>query len=73
MGNISNPLAYIGLSVIGVPTWGTMISNASSEIVNNQWQNLVGATLFMFVFLLALNVFGDAVRDVLDPKLKNRS
>ena len=66
-------LAYIGLSVIGVPTWGTMISNASSEIVNNQWQNLVGATLFMFVFLLALNVFGDAVRDVLDPKLKNRS
>ncbi|MEM9423960.1 MAG: ABC transporter permease [Spirochaetota bacterium] len=66
-------LAFVGLTVSGTSSWGILITDGNSDIVANQWQNLIGATSFMFVFLLALNILGDAVRDVLDPKLKNRS
>jgi len=64
-------LAYIGLSMVGVPTWGVMIDNSRNEVINGNWQNLAGPTLFMFVFLVCLNIFGDALRDALDPKLRN--
>lgn len=64
-------LAFLGLSVIGVPSWGNMIDESKLELMANHWQNMIAATLFMFVFLVALNIFGDALRDALDPKLKN--
>jgi ABC-type dipeptide/oligopeptide/nickel transport system permease subunit len=64
-------LAYVGLSVIGVPSWGNMIDLSKTEIMAGHWQNMLGPTLFMFLFLAALNIFGDALRDALDPKLKN--
>ncbi len=64
-------LAYLGLSVIGVPSWGNMIDESKMELMANHWQNLLAATIFMFVFLAALNIFGDSIRDALDPKLKN--
>jgi ABC-type dipeptide/oligopeptide/nickel transport system permease subunit len=64
-------LAYVGLSVIGVPSWGNMIDLSKTEIMAGNWQNMLGPTIFMFVFLVALNIFGDALRDALDPKLKN--
>ena len=64
-------LAFLGLSVIGVPSWGNMIDESKLELMANHWQNMIAATLFMFIFLAALNIFGDALRDALDPKLKN--
>lgn len=64
-------LAYIGLSIIGVPTWGTMLDDSKLELMSGNWQNLIAATIFMFLFLVSLNIFGDALRDALDPKLKN--
>jgi peptide/nickel transport system permease protein len=64
-------LAYLGLSVVGVPTWGTMIADSTQELIAGNWQNLIGATVLMFCFILSLNIFGDALRDALDPKLRN--
>jgi len=64
-------LAYIGLSIIGVPTWGTMLDDSKLELMSGNWQNMIAATFFMFLFLVSLNIFGDALRDALDPKLKN--
>lgn len=64
-------LAYVGLSVIGLPSWGNMIDLSKTEIMAGNWQNMIGPTIFMFLFLVALNIFGDALRDALDPKLKN--
>ena len=64
-------LAYVGLSIIGVPSWGNMIDLSKTEIMAGNWQNMIAPTLFMFLFLVALNIFGDALRDALDPKLKN--
>lgn len=64
-------LAYIGLSIIGASTWGNMIDDSKQEIVAGNWQNITAASVFMIVFLVCLNLLGDALRDALDPKLKN--
>jgi len=65
-------LSYLGLGVQGEPSWGTMIDDAKLELARGVWWQLAGATLAMFVVVLAFNLLGDALRDALDPKLKGK-
>lgn len=66
-------LSYLGLGVKpGVPSWGVMISDAKLELSRGVWWNLAAATGFMFFLVLSLVLFNDALRDALDPKLKNK-
>lgn len=66
-------LSYLGLGVApGTPSWGMMISDAKLELAREVWWGLAAATLFMFFLVLAFTLFNDALRDALDPKLKNR-
>ncbi|MFQ5466334.1 MAG: ABC transporter permease [Thermodesulfobacteriota bacterium] len=68
-------LSYIGIGV-GPETgsWGNMINTARLELSREPivWWNLLGAFVFMFGLVLPANIFGDAVRDVLDPRLRYR-
>ncbi|MBI5970707.1 MAG: ABC transporter permease [Deltaproteobacteria bacterium] len=68
-------LSYIGIGV-GPQTasWGNMINASRLELSREPvvWWNLLGAFVFMFALVLPANVFGDAVRDALDPRLRNR-
>lgn len=66
-------LSYLGLGVSGQPSWGTMIDDAKLELARGVWWQLAGATVAMFVVVLAFNILGDALRDALDPKLKGKS
>lgn len=63
-------LSYIGVGVQGKPSWGNMISDAKLELVGRgvYWQFL-GATLAMFIIVLAFNIFSDALRDCFDPRI----
>lgn len=65
-------LSYLGLGVQGEPSWGTMIDDAKLELVRGVWWQLAGATVAMFLILLAFNILSDALRDALDPKLKGK-
>lgn len=65
-------LSYLGIGVQGEPSWGTMIDDAKLEISRGVWWQLAGATLAMFLVVLAFNLLGDALRDSLDPKLKGK-
>jgi peptide/nickel transport system permease protein len=66
-------LSYLGLGVEpGTPSWGMMINDAKLELSRGVWWGLAAATLFMFCLVLAFNLFNDALRDALDPKLKNK-
>lgn len=66
-------LSYLGLGVEpGTPSWGMMIDDAKQELSRGVWWNLFAATLFMFFLVLAFNLFNDALRDSLDPKLKGK-
>jgi peptide/nickel transport system permease protein len=63
-------LSYLGVGVQGEPSWGIMISDARLELIGRgvYWQ-LLGATVAMFIIILALNIFADALRDAFDPRL----
>ena len=66
-------LSYLGLGVrAGTPSWGLMISDAKQELARDVWWGLAAATAFMFFLVLAFTLFNNALRDALDPKLKNR-
>jgi peptide/nickel transport system permease protein len=66
-------LAYVGIGVDpSMESWGNMINAARLDISRDPvvWWNLLGAFLFMFGLVLPANIFGDAVRDALDPRLR---
>jgi peptide/nickel transport system permease protein len=66
-------LSYLGLGVDPTtPSWGIMIDDAKLELARPFWGNLLAATIFMFGLILAFNLFNDALRESLDPKLKNK-
>jgi len=63
-------LSFLGVGVVGQPSWGIMIDEAKQELFQGVWWQLGGATIGMFGIILAFNIFGDALRDALDPKLR---
>jgi ABC-type dipeptide/oligopeptide/nickel transport system permease subunit len=65
-------LSFLGLGAQDKPSWGTMIDDSKLELARDVWWQLAGATLAMFIIVLAFNILGDALRDALDPKLKGK-
>lgn len=68
-------LAYIGIGVDpSMPSWGNMINVARLELARDPvvWWQLLAAFVFMFGLVLPANLFGDAVRDALDPRLRTQ-
>ena len=64
-------LSYLGIGVeLGQPSWGNMIQSARQELQRGVWWQFAAATVAMFLIVLAFNLFGDALRDALDPRLK---
>jgi len=66
-------LSYLGIGVeAGTGSWGNMIDAARMELARDPiiWWNLAGATTALFLLVLAFNMFGDALRDAIDPRLR---
>ena len=66
-------LSYIGIGVDpSMSSWGNQINGARMELAYDPavWWNLAGAFIFCMGLVLPANLFGDAVRDALDPKLR---
>ncbi len=64
-------LSYLGLGVsVDQVSWGTMLSEAQSELILGYWWQLAAVTFTMAVFVTAFALFTDALRDALDPKLR---
>lgn len=63
-------LSFLGLGVpSSVPTWGNILNSAKSlEIISNYWWMWVIPGVVISIFVLAVNFFGDGLRDILDPK-----
>ena len=54
-------LSYLGLGVgVDEVSWGTMLSEAQSELILGYWWQLVAATVFMAVFVTAFSLMTDA-------------
>lgn len=66
-------LSYLNLGVPNMPSWGKMIADANMDLVVGRWWEIAAAVGAMFFIVLAWNLFGDRLRDALDPRLKNVS
>jgi peptide/nickel transport system permease protein len=65
-------LSYVGVGVDPTTfSWGNMINGARLEMARQPmvWWPLVASFVFMFVLVLAANLFADRVRDAFDPRL----
>ena len=64
-------LSYVGVGVDpSMISWGNMINSARLEMARDPvvWWSLTAAFFFMFLLVLAANLFADVVRDAFDPK-----
>lgn len=71
-GSIINAasLSFIGLGVQApMAEWGSMLS-AGRQYVRDYWFVVMFPGLAIMTTILSLNLFGDGLRDALDPKLK---
>ena len=64
-------LSFLGLGVpLNVPTWGNMLSGAGLRyMIRAPWMALAPG-LALTLVVVALNLFGDSLRDILDPRLR---
>ncbi len=66
-------LSYVGVGVDpSMISWGNMINSARMEMAREPmvWWSLLAAFVFMFILVLAANLFSDKVRDAFDPRLR---
>jgi peptide/nickel transport system permease protein len=62
-------LGFLGLGIQPpAPEWGNMLANARTYLATAPWLTLFPA-LAIVAFILGLNLLGEALRDLLDPKL----
>lgn len=67
----SAALSFLGLGAQPpTPEWGLMIAS-SREFVTNAWWIVTFPGIATLLAVLGFNLFGDGLRDVLDPKLKD--
>ncbi|MBN9230151.1 MAG: peptide ABC transporter permease [Legionella sp. 40-6] len=64
-------LSYVGAGVSPMTiSWGNMINSARLELARDPvvWWPMTAAFALMFLLVLAMNIFADAVRDAFDPR-----
>ncbi|MDE5909529.1 MAG: ABC transporter permease [Lachnospiraceae bacterium] len=68
---VASSLSFLGLGIQPpLPEWGAMLS-ASRDSIRNYPHLVLFPGIFIFVTCLCANLFGDGLRDAMDPKLKD--
>jgi len=66
-------LSYLGLGVQEpVPAWGLMLQGGAEEYASTAPWIAIFPGVAIMLAVLGINLFGDALRDALDPKLRER-
>jgi peptide/nickel transport system permease protein len=64
-------LSFLGLGIPPpTPEWGAMLSSARIYI-RETWHMTVMPGAAIIVTVLTINIIGDALRDALDPRMRN--
>ena len=64
-------LSYLGLGVVEpTPSWGLMLSGVNSDYYRTAAWMIIYPGLAVSIAVFSFNLFGDSLRDWLDPKLK---
>ena len=63
-------LSFLGMGIPPpTPTWGNMVRTGVTQLTNAPWLSIFPGLAIM-VAVLAFNLIGDGLRDVMDPKLQ---
>jgi ABC-type dipeptide/oligopeptide/nickel transport system permease subunit len=66
-------LSFLGLGVQPpTPTWGADINHARAYLSNGFWWMSVGPGVAILLTVFSFNLLGDSIRDILDPRLRDR-
>jgi peptide/nickel transport system permease protein len=69
---VAASLSFIGLGAQPpTPEWGALVSVGRKYILD-QWWYATFPGLFIFFAVMGFNLFGDGLRDILDPKIRGR-
>jgi peptide/nickel transport system permease protein len=68
---LESSLSFIGAGApADMPSWGTMVADGRDYILTRAWWLTTFPGLAISIVVLAINFFGDGLRDVLDPRLR---
>jgi len=74
MGSVVLVLAGLSFLGLGAPSgyaeWGVMVSEGQAFVVVGYWWMVFFPGMAILMFVLAFNLMGDGLRDVLDPKMR---
>lgn len=74
LGNAILTEASLSYLNVGVPAptaaWGSMVSNGKDYIMSHP-ELAIAPGIAILILVLAFNLLGDGIRDVLDPRIKN--
>ena len=64
-------LSFLGFGLpVQVPSWGGMLSREGRQYMEQAPRLALWPGLCLTIVVYSLNMFGDAVRDLLDPRLR---
>lgn len=64
-------ISFLGVGMVDKPSWGLIIQDAEVELTKGYWWQMTYTSIALFGIVLAFQVFGDALRDALDPRLRH--
>jgi ABC-type dipeptide/oligopeptide/nickel transport system permease subunit len=63
-------LSFLGLGIQPpTPAWGSMVADGRNYLLNAWWVSTFPGLAILFL-VLSINLFGEALRDILDPRLR---
>lgn len=62
-------ISFLGAGPQGIPSWGQMVQAGRGSLDLHPWQTVFAGGAIMTI-VLGFNLLGDALRDVLDPRLR---
>jgi peptide/nickel transport system permease protein len=66
-------LSFLGIGVpVDIPTWGNIMAQGK-DLFRLFPHNIMYPAIFLSLTVLAINILGDGLRDVLDPKMKGKA
>ncbi len=67
---IESALSFLGIGIpVDLPTWGNVL-RAGRNYVETDWWLALWPGLAIFLTVTSINLFGEALRDAMDPRLK---
>ena len=63
-------ISFLGVGITNFPTWGQMLSGRTRDLAENHLYLALFPGFAIFLAVFGFNMLGDALRDVLDPRLR---